>query len=242
MLSRVEVTVQSPAPRDKWASIYAADPHSMPSQAPEWAAAVAATGLFKDETRLYTFGDGREAILPLFRSKGPRPLTRLSSPPTGWGYGGAISAKPLSSYHLASIVEDLEASCPLQVHLRPNPLDSTAWREAIGPRWIQIARIGHVLDLEGGFDKVWKERFRPRTRTTINKAERANLDVDAGNAPQLVDEFYGLLEKSFERWAEHDHRPVAIARWRGRRRDPIDPIPPDGKPVARHVQGLGGPA
>lgn len=217
----VPAEVASPVARQDWEAVYQADRHAMPSHSPRWAEAVVATRRYRDASRLYSFADGSRAVLPLFAQRGAPPgLGRVWSPPSGWGYGGTISSRPLTPAHLATVFEDLAAARHFQIHLRPNPLDAALWDEAAGPRWVRGDHIVHVLDLAGGFEKVWKERIRPRARTTINKAERAGLDVECGSEARLVDEFYGLLELSFGRWARHEHRPVALAQWNGRRRDP----------------------
>jgi hypothetical protein len=220
--SSIPAEIVTPAPKQIWGRVYGADPDAMPSQSPAWAEGLVASGDYRDESRFYRFADGTDAVLPLFASRGtPFSLARLWSPPTGWGYGGAISTAPLTAAHLATILQDLADARPFRLQLRPNPLHSTAWKEAAGPSWIRLSRSAHVLDLSGGFDRVWKERFKPRARTTINKAERADLEIEFGNDTRLVEEFYGLLVLSFARWAENDGRPVGIARWRGRQRDPI---------------------
>lgn len=206
---------------DVWDAIYHGDPAALPSQSRRWAGAITACG-YRDITRRYVFEDGRQAVLPLFEGRhGPRHLRRWWSPPAAWGFGGVIAEPPLTAVELSLILQDVAAQVPLQVRLRPNPLQDRIWQQAASPGWVRLARTGHVLDLTGGFSAVWSQRFRPRTRTAIRKAERASLDIEAGNTPRLVEEFYGLFERSVERWAGKQHEAVALARWRARRRDPV---------------------
>jgi lipid II:glycine glycyltransferase (peptidoglycan interpeptide bridge formation enzyme) len=68
---------------------------------------------------------------------------------------------------------------------------------------------------------VWSGKFRPRTRTTIRKAEQAGLEIESGNGPRQIEAFYGLLQRSVDRWAHHQHESLTLARWRAARRDPI---------------------
>jgi lipid II:glycine glycyltransferase (peptidoglycan interpeptide bridge formation enzyme) len=85
-----------------------------------------------------------------------------------------------------------------------------------------LPRTAHVLDLSGGYDDVWRNKFRPRTRNIIRNAESSELRVESGQELGLVSIFYRLLEASFERWAKQQHEPASLARWRGRRRDPME--------------------
>jgi lipid II:glycine glycyltransferase (peptidoglycan interpeptide bridge formation enzyme) len=61
---------------------------------------------------------------------------------------------------------------------------------------------------------LWKVSNRTR------RAERAGLEIESGASERLISEFHQLLHRSFERWARHQNEPLALARWRGLRRDP----------------------
>jgi lipid II:glycine glycyltransferase (peptidoglycan interpeptide bridge formation enzyme) len=84
-----------------------------------------------------------------------------------------------------------------------------------------IPRLAHVLDLEGGFEQVWSKRFKGETRTQVRKAEKSGLVVKCDATGQLVPIFYQLLLQSFDRWAEQQHEPLWLARWRRKRDDPL---------------------
>jgi hypothetical protein len=56
----------------------------------------------------------------------------------------------------------------------------------------------------------------------VRKAERSGLVVRRDTTGDLLPRFYALLEQSVERWAEQQHEPLPLARWRMRRRDPLD--------------------
>src|SRR6185312_10384554 len=55
----------------------------------------------------------------------------------------------------------------------------------------------------------------------VRKAERAGLTVECDTSGSLVPAVYELFEQSLERWGRQQHEPLALARWRGRRRDPV---------------------
>src|SRR5919199_995105 len=86
---------------------------------------------------------------------------------------------------------------------------------------IAVPRLAHILDLAGGFERVWAKRFASETRTAVRKAERSGLVVQCDTSGQLVPVFYDLFRLSIDRWARQQHEPRPLARWRGRRRDPL---------------------
>jgi hypothetical protein len=219
---RALTAVTSPVPQSSWDRIYRSDPDALPTQSWRWAQALGSTGQFADRSRLYTFDDGRQALVPLFcRIHGGLLPGRLWSQPAAWGFGGVVAQGGLDAAHLSAILSDLEHVSPLGIGLRPNPLQATAWTEA-ARGWTRIERSAHVLDLGGGMTNVWDTRFKPRTRTAIRKAQAAGMDIVCGRSGGLIDEFYQLFEKSVIRWAGKQREPVPLALWRARRRDPID--------------------
>jgi lipid II:glycine glycyltransferase (peptidoglycan interpeptide bridge formation enzyme) len=84
-----------------------------------------------------------------------------------------------------------------------------------------IPRLAHVLSLDGGFGRVWAKRFAGTARTAVRKAERSGLTVECDTTGRLVPVVYELFERSLDRWARQQHEPRPLARWRGRRRDPV---------------------
>jgi hypothetical protein len=210
----------SPVPAAAWNEVYQSDPDALPTQSAQWAGAIVASGGFRDVSRLYTFADGERVVVPLFEAR--RGLPTWWSPPSAWGFGGAIATRALEASRLAAILDDLVRRVPLQLRLRPNPMAAAQWQSASSRRWVSLPRNAHVLDLSQGFADVWSRKFRPRTRTTIRKAEQSGLEIDSGNEPRLIEAFYGLLQRSVDRWARHQNESLTLARWRAGRRDPID--------------------
>lgn len=213
-------SVTTPAPRDVWERLIEADPDALPYQSPEWTDSACATGRFVDASRLYETADGQQFVLPLIARAGlPTWLAIAGSMPSSWGIGGPIGSTELTGAIVAAILEDLRSAGFLAVHIRPNPLHAAAWHSA--QTGIAIPRRAHVLDLEGGFDKVWEQRFTGRIRRVIRKAETM-VDVEFDTTGKLLPQFYALLEKSWLRWASVQHEPKALALWRARRRDPYE--------------------
>ncbi len=214
------ITIESPIPRRAWDEIYSADPQALPDQSARWASALVDAG-YRDVGRLYSFGNGVRVAVPLFETGGPRLLRRWWSPPKAWGFGGAIADRAPGVAELSAILDDIAANAPLQVCLRPNPLQAALWDSAAHGRWITRPMSAHVLDLTGGFDVVWSKRFRRQTRARVRKAKSLGVEIRSGNSAELIQIFHDLLALSFERWAERQHEPHALTRLRGNRRDPV---------------------
>jgi hypothetical protein len=216
--------VISPAPRDAWHAAIAADPLAMPSQSPEWLDAVCTLSGGSDASRLYDFGNGRHAILPLVRHRvGGLPVVTVGSFPPSWGFGGLLAAGGATSAEVTAVLARVANRPALQTFIRPNPLTAPLWEaaaHAVGPRRMVITpRMAHVLDLSGGFDRVWSERFSSTTRRNVRKAEREGVVIKRDTTGELVPVYYDLYQRSLVRWAEQQNEPRLLALWRGRRRD-----------------------
>ena len=62
--------VVSPVPREKWRTVLDTDSGALPEHAPEWMDALVSDGRYRDVSRLYSFADGREVVLPLVQRRG----------------------------------------------------------------------------------------------------------------------------------------------------------------------------
>jgi len=84
-----------------------------------------------------------------------------------------------------------------------------------------IPRRAHVLDLGGGFDRVWREQFSKTARRMVRKAEQAGVVIECDTTGRLVPVFYDLHRRSVDRWAEQQREPKWLAHWRANQRDPL---------------------
>src|SRR5574343_140795 len=108
-----------------WDRIERLDPKAMPSQSPVWAGVICKAGGYRSLSRHYRFSDGTEAVLPLFArgsgfGSGFGPLSVLWSPPPAWGFGGALSNRPLAAGHIRQILDDCATLPGAAVQIRPN--------------------------------------------------------------------------------------------------------------------------
>jgi hypothetical protein len=120
-----------------------------------------------------------------------------------------------------AVFADLASRPGLRTSLRPSPMQASAWAAARPSGIAVVPRLAHTLDLEGGFDRVWTDRFAGTARTAVRKAERSDLTIERDTSGRLIPVLYELYERSLTRWAHQQNEPRFLARWRGRHRDPI---------------------
>ncbi len=216
------VAVTVPAPRARWRAIVAASGTALPEHAPEWVDAVCDSGRYADASRLYVFGDGAEAVLPLVRRRGPAGVGgSLQSFPPAWGIGGLLSARGLSAEQVGGVLGDLRRQRAQRVWIRPDPVAAPAWRSAAaGAGATLVPRRAHVLDLTPGRDAVWAG-LSQSARRNVRLARRAGVEAETAPAGRLLEEYYALFLLSVDRWAAQQHEPRPLARARARARDPL---------------------
>jgi hypothetical protein len=209
-------------PHDVWREVLASDPAALVSQTPEWIAAVGDGGRWEDATRLYELPGDRLAVLPMLRRRGlPRRWGIEASLPPACGIGGLVATGGVRPEDVATVFADLAARPLLRTSLAPNPLQAQAWAAARPAGCVAVPRLAHVLELDGGFDAVWKHSFAGTARTAVRKAERSGLTVRRDVSGELVEVFYELFDRSLRRWAGQQHEPEWLTRLRGRYRDPV---------------------
>jgi lipid II:glycine glycyltransferase (peptidoglycan interpeptide bridge formation enzyme) len=132
-----------------------------------------------------------------------------------------VCSSPPSASDLEGVLADLRSLPAVSTRIRPNPLHAGMWARLGGARVSEVARRAHVIDLDGGAEAVWS-RMNKKARQGVRRGERAGLEIECDTTGRLVPVFYDLLMLSVERWAAHQHEPLALARWRARRRDPLE--------------------
>jgi hypothetical protein len=149
-------------------------------------------------------------------------LASQESYPPGWGLGGVIANTGLGADEIQSVFTDLATQPVIRTLVRPNPLVSPVW-EATRPFGVtSIALTSHVLDLEGGFETVWRKRFHHTNRTAIHKAEHSDLTVMVDSTGELLPVYYQIFIEWCARRGRERHLPAWFSRWNNQRRDPLD--------------------
>jgi hypothetical protein len=73
--------------------------------------------------------------------------------------------------------------------------------------------------------------MRPSTRKGLRKAERAGVRIEVDRGGALLPQHYELYMLSVDRWAQRQHEPAPLARWRARQRDPLEKL----QALAQHM-------
>jgi hypothetical protein len=215
------VAVTTPAPRDVWWEVARSDPHALVAQAPPWIDALCSTERYRDASRLYELGDGARMVLPLVsRARWPGALAPRASMPHAWGMGGLLSERAPTDAEIGALQADLAGIGALSLRIRPNPLQGRLWEGWTGKGVTTAQGYAHVLDLEGGEERVWEERLKKNARREVRRAEKAGVQVEGDCTGRLLPVYEELVHRSVERWARAQNEPLALARWRARRRDP----------------------
>ena len=213
--------VTTPVPRRIWEEALRSDPAAVVSQGLAWRDAVLAGGGYADASLLYEFGGGRRVVVPMASHRRlPDWVDVAGSWPARWGVAGPISPDgKVTDEEAAVILADLTARWPLGVEIQFRHGAAGQWlRQAAG--YTAEYRTCHVLDLTGGFSQVWQDKFAGTARTAVRKAEKSGVTVERDGAGRLLGVFSDLYDKSIQRWAEGQHEPVWLARWRTLRATP----------------------
>ena len=153
-------SVVSPAPRSAWQAVFDQDAEAVPYQSPQWTDALCRSAHRQDGSRLYTFSDGTQMVLPLIaHPRLPAFMDMAGSMPWGWGIGGLVSTSPVQAEHIRAVVSDLTTRAPyLRLSIRPNPRAGEVWKAAMPAGARRVDRLSHAIDLDGGFDAVWHKQ------------------------------------------------------------------------------------
>lgn len=208
--------VTSPVPREVWESALRADPNAVVAQSLPWRDALFASGRYRDVSLLYEFPSGRQVVLPMARHRGaPTWAALAASWPRGWEAAGPICPRGrVSPEEAAAVLADVADRGPLATEIRLRHDADTTWLDEACQFRVDKAST-YVLDLQGGFDRVWQHRFRSEARTAVRKAERSGLDVEVDRSGRLLGLFSELYEKSIRRWsAKQQHEPLWLTRRR----------------------------
>ena len=207
-----------------WGSLLDADPGAVVSQSLAWHDAVLAGGRYHDASLLYEFPSGQQVVLPMARLRHtPAWAVTTASWPRTWGIGGPISREGgIGPAEAAAVLADVAGRRTLATEIQLRHEISGAWLSQARQFRVEECRLQcYVLSLAGGFERVWQDRFRGTARTAMRKAERAGLEVEVDRSGRLLPEFWGLHEKSIQRWAAMQHEPAWLTRWRTTRSTPL---------------------
>ncbi len=213
-----------------------------PRSSPAWTDAVCASGRWVDASRLYRVDDGRRLVLPAVRQRIGGSLGVEASMPTHWGFGGLIAEGGVTAADVRLVLDDLAARRLVRQSIRPNPRHGHLYAEH-APRGQRRhrPRARTSSTSRGGVDVVLKG-FAESRRHAIRKAEKSGLEVECDTTGRLLPEFFELYARSEARWAEQQHEPAALARFRTRFRDTIEKWQTHRARTSTAAAGSGSPA
>jgi lipid II:glycine glycyltransferase (peptidoglycan interpeptide bridge formation enzyme) len=121
----------------------------------------------------------------MIKTRSIGPFYSLSSMPIG--YGGLLSDTSLSNEEVRSLlVKIVEPTAPFfSINFSPLSKSLSANDKIITPQntpWTYT----HLLDLNKGFEHVWKDHFKANRRRSILKARRIGVEI------RRCDSFYGV--------------------------------------------------
>lgn len=187
----------------------ATDPAAMPSQTPDWIAALCKGPLRRHASRLYVTPDGRRIILPLVRL-GAGPAAAFVSPVRGWGYGGLVADGGVTAQDVTLVASDPELVRGLLFRIRPSPVQSDFWR-CFRPDLVRVSYDSHLVCLADGLEGVTR-RLGSSARKGIRTAERSGLTVETAGGARLLPVFFELLDRAVTLRAERSGLPVWLSR------------------------------
>jgi hypothetical protein len=111
-----------------------------------------------------------------------------------------------------AVVADLARLPAVRIRVRPSTADEAAWAQGTPQGLGRTTMHSWVLDLTGGFDVVWSQRFTKQARYKSRKAERDGVEVEKDTQGRLLDEFARLYDGSVDAWSRDYFLPAPLAR------------------------------
>lgn len=185
---------------------------------PEWMDCVREAGPFSDASRLYLAPDGRRLLLPLAKRRHlSGPLSLYDSWPPYWegarDSGGLIAEHGIvTPQDVRDVIADLAALPALRTRVVPSTADAGVWAASAPASVARTAMSAYVVDLSGGFEAVWTERFSKKARYKSRKAERDGIVVEMDTNGRLLREFGALYQRSVDAWSQAYFLPTPLAR------------------------------
>jgi len=189
--------------REDWELFAQTSPHATLYHTPFWADLLKEAGLAGNpECYLLEFTEDRKAFLPGMR------VPRLGGLLYGWYsmpvgyYGGPLGEEDLTpqdwSEMFGWLLRDRRRTAT--VMSLPHSLRMPSIEI---PKGVKVEeKVSHILELGGGFEKVWEERFTPRNKTSIRKAEREGLAVTNAEDESDCAAFLKLYDEASRDWDE----------------------------------------
>jgi CelD/BcsL family acetyltransferase involved in cellulose biosynthesis len=193
----IRIQEMSQAETSAWDQIWRNCDYATYFHSLEWAEIWASytKGKIHPDPLLFTFSDGRTALLPLSSQRGRFGIVKsYFSSPAGT-FGGWISEDDLYSEH-AELLLDFMTKKIGNVVWRVNPYDPLSHNLEMHNA---INDQTHVIDLLPGFDDICKKSTSGHRRA-VNKALREGVSIRLASSEADWHAYYHTYEDSLQRW------------------------------------------
>lgn len=167
-------------------------------QLPVWAQAWEETyPNYKIATKLFSFEDGTEVLVPLVRISSRFGFEFYEALPRG-GYGTPLWNRKPSERQMEQVVKHLLTKRTLLLAIHPNPLDWEALQFLNNYGFESKKAFTHVLKLDKP-EVLWKNLAR-QSKQNVRRAQAENLKFIVGGPHDLESSYYRMYQESAERW------------------------------------------
>lgn len=170
------------------------------SQTPRFG--VAMSQAFEDYSwapRVFEFDDGRKVLLPSLRvRRRPSWLRCFESAPIGLNGAPIVADKGLERRHVAALVGELR---PDMLRVNTGATNGGPWGPEAADGLLEAVRCSsHVLDLEGGMERIWRERFTGKVRNQCRSAVRKGVEIRPASQKEEFGDYQGIYVSASRRW------------------------------------------
>lgn len=171
------------------------------SQTPRFGEAVArAFSEYTFEPWMFDFSDGRRVLLPLVRvRRRPSRLRCFEGAPFGLNAAPIVIGGPLDRRHVAALFDRLR---PDMLRINTGATVEDPWRSVseVTEIFEAIPSSSHVLELEGGMEKIWGERFTRKVRNQCRSAVRKGVEVRQATGAKDFESYYAIYASAARGW------------------------------------------
>jgi CelD/BcsL family acetyltransferase involved in cellulose biosynthesis len=170
------------------------------SQTPRFGEAVArAFSEYTFEPWMFDFSDGRRVLLPLVRvRRRPSRLRCFEGAPFGLNAAPIVIGGPLDRRHVVALLDRLR---PDMLRINTGATVEDPWSAAeVTEIFDAIQSSSHVLELEGGMEKIWGERFTSKVRNQCRSAVRKGVEVRQATGPKDFESYYAIYASATRGW------------------------------------------
>jgi lipid II:glycine glycyltransferase (peptidoglycan interpeptide bridge formation enzyme) len=150
-------------------------------------------------TKLFTFDDGVQVLVPLVKTRHKFGFESLESLPKG-GYGGLLWDKRPTEGQVQQILEHLLNRRVLRLEIYPSPWDYEN-REFLENSGLERrVTFTHVLELLAGHQWLWENKFDAKSRNSVRRALKNGVTITLANDVAQIRVYYDLYLDSARRW------------------------------------------